>query len=328
MRSYSRLLFVLLCAALIIPAAADTNVLFDFESGDVSSWVLWSWPAAISRRADTDFPHSGTYALGMGMWIEAQWGGVSNGVLPTNDWSAYDRISYWVRAEDYHHTGDWIKIRLNESSGERWSQMHATPITNVYQRVDRQLLSNYQSTNGFELADGGGQNYQLDLTNIVSVEFIFSRPVDGNMSDTNYFVDDIELSTTPLVATLSVEPAAIGFGSLNPSPSDHRYISTNAVTVNYEVSGYSSWSIEIYSDFSGGVAGLIGQVHTNYILPRRSWWDEVPATPPDPEPDGNWTQFWSAVTHKNEAWHPTLTDDSAPLASGFKVYFATDATAS
>jgi len=206
--------------------------------------------------------------------------------------------------------------------------MHETSITDAYVRVDRKLLSNYQSTNGFELADGGGQNYQLDLTNIVALEFIFRRPVEGDYTYTNYFVDDIQLWSEPQAAQLDVTPSRVGFGTMNPSPADHRFISTNAAVVDYLVTGYDSWSIEIYSSHSGGVAGLVGNVLSNYVLPLRCWWDEAEATPPDPEIQANWTGLWSYVTHENNAWHPTLTDETGPLATGFEVYFATDPSGS
>ena len=317
------LALILAGIALCGPVFAETNVLFDFESGDVSNWTLWSWPPDNSRHASTVAPHGGSYALGFGQWAEAQWGGVSNDSPPVTDWSDYENICYWVRAGKVH-TGDWVKLRLMESSGERWSQMNETFITNVYQRVDRQLLSNYQSTNGFWLADGGGINWQLDLTNIVAVEFIFRRPVEGDTTATNYFIDDIQLWSPPAFAQLSVTPGAAGLGTIEPSPSNRRFATTNAVAVNYAVSGYDSWSIELYSTNNGGVAGLVGVDLTQYVLPLRCWWGEAGATPPDPEIDMIWTSFWAYVTDESDTWHPTLTDHAGPLGSGFEVHFATD----
>jgi hypothetical protein len=304
-----------------------TTVLFDFESGTVGDWTVPAWPPGSSLVADSAHPHGGTYALRCGHVTYAAWFFADNASLPTNDLSGFDTISYWVRSDHYNTGNDWIKIVLKESSGEIWAQEYVTYVTSAYQQVRADLLSTYVSTNGFAV-ESGGVNWELELTNIVEMRFVISRPADsGNAAYTNYYIDDIELVRNPAVAELSLSTDALAFGTLSPSPSDHRFM-TGPVYVDYTVTGYTNtWRIELYSSHASGAMGLIGQQNAAYSMPLKCWYSGASAAPPDPETDSEWANNWAYVTDETNTWHPSpAVSTNSPLASGFQVRFATDAS--
>ncbi len=300
-------------------AEALTNVLFDFESGSVSGWSCWSYDSAV--WADGSNPHSGSYALGYRHCEGESRYATAWSASPVADWTNYNRISCWARADAA--TGlNTLKLKITESSGEEWIQKVGTVLSTGYQRVEA-VLDRFDA-NGFEVASG--VNWTLELGSIATVTLVFDAQSTHSPYYINYAVDDIQIAYQPPVqaAELSASPDHVGFGLLQASPADHRFQSTNAATVSYTVSGYSSWSIEIYSSHPQGVAGLVGLADTNYTIPLRCWWGGPGGSPPDPEPNSSWTNYWSYVTRAADAWHPTLADQDNPMPANFNVYFATD----
>lgn len=302
------------------PVFAQTSVLFNFESGNVDEWDLWSYGSEIVCQ--TTVVHSGTYAMRY-KHVEGETRyATAWAPAPETNWVNYGQVSYWARS-DIDTGQNTVKIKLQEEGGEEWIQKQGTILTRSFTNILADLSSTV--SNGFEVA--AGVNWELELGRITNVTLVFDAQSVHSPYYVYYFIDDIELLPLPQVADINLSTSSVHFGTVNPSPADHRFLSS-PVRVDYEVSGYTNtWRMEIYSTHASGRLGLIGEQNSDFFLPLKCWYGPTNFVPQDPEDDWNWGNAYSYVTEETNQWHPTLAvSTNSPISTGFHIYFATDAT--
>lgn len=122
---------------------------------------------------------------------------------------------------------------------------------------------------------------------IIAVAALVSTAAFAQMSDTVGITATVGAGSGSFV---TIDPAAVSFGTVNPSPAVHRFKS-NMLTCEYYAAN-APWSIEVTTANVGDRVGLVGDIGGgNYhSIPMKFWQANYGGgTNPDPNINTNWT---------------------------------------
>jgi hypothetical protein len=161
--------------------------LYDFEQG-IRGWgVEWNYNYGFLTNSG-DPVHGGTNC----MRIYNSWAGdvfykhhITNGVLRTNNWTTFNKITYWARSATTIPTNK-IKMVFFESSGQYWYENIYHPLTTNWQQFEIPLNSSSLGTD--TIGD------PLNLANITKFKFETLHYASGGGDGSIYF-DDVQLVT-------------------------------------------------------------------------------------------------------------------------------------
>jgi hypothetical protein len=125
---------------------------------------------------------------------------------------------------------------------------------------------------------------------------------------------------------LTVAPASIDFGTVNPSPATHRF-SSNLMTCEFYAAN-APWSIEVSADNPTNLVGLVAERDGEYYsMPLKFWTGNYGGTG-NPNDDDEWTgdnSVFRWVLDSEEDYLFTLATSAEEATSPLEFLFAIDA---
>ena len=315
---------------------AVTNMLFDFESG-ASGWIGWN-PDYQSASTETNPANVYTGSQAMCFAFDQslatlpsqpawwyQFGSVRHSTS-TNDWIGASKLSYWVSSDIY--ATNTLVVAFKEGvypNEEIWEQSTPISLTPGYQQV----VLNLDKTDFTRTSTWGIDNNEIDLDRVQTIEFKAdkgSRFIGKSPKYNNIYIDNVMTfhEPAPAVADVTVSGDDCGFGVIQPSAAEYRFVSTNAITVNWSVSGASYWSLLSYTENADDRLGMVGVDNSNYSLPIRRWVGPAGTNPPNPMVQANWTNEWGFVNDRGGVQIPLAEKDNSADAGTFDLHFATE----
>lgn len=255
------------CIALVIInfdpliTAVHAAVLYDFNT-DLEGFKLFGDTGSPSLIYSSTGGIADSGAIEYNLGQAASFGGMFNNTnMPITDWSTYNTISFYVKADTFV-VGNKIRIQFTESGGEVWKQEMSFEPTTTFEKVEINLVSSLgPASDGFVVEEG--DDFSLDLGNITQVTFVVV-PIGSTPPDqVTYLIDNIELNTIGTEAAISISTDSVSFGnSLIASASDHRF-SSDVVTVDYAAPIGSAWEIRLYTTRNDELEGLVAVDNTS-----------------------------------------------------------------
>lgn len=235
--------------------AVHAAVLYDFNT-DLEEFKLFGETGSPSLTYSPTGGIADSGAMEYDLGQAASFGGMFNNTnMPITDWSTYNTISFYVKADTFV-AGNKIRIQFTESSGEVWKQEVSFEPTTTFEKVEVNLVSSLgPALDGFAVEEG--DDFSLDLSNITQITFVVEPSGSIPPDHVTYLIDDIELNTIVTGAAISISPDSVSFGnSLIASVLDHRF-SSDVVTVNYATPIGSTWEIRLYTNRDDAIEGLV-----------------------------------------------------------------------
>jgi hypothetical protein len=251
-------LLYILCVFSYTVVSAQTVILYDFDE-DLDGFQIFGATGSptLTHTINNGLENSGSIQYSLDQ--SASSGGLFNNTnVPISDWSAYDNIFFYVKADSFV-SGNTIKIEFEESSGEVWGQETPIEPTTDFQEISINLVSSLGPlTDGFEVVFNAGDNFMLDLDDIVKVNLVVNHGGSTPPDRVTYTIDEIGLRLIDVQPTLVIDVGDIDFnGPISADASDFRF-SSDTFSVNYATPIGSDWEIRVYTSNPANALGLIG----------------------------------------------------------------------